>query len=135
MICFLKVSSSRHCYRDVITETKRNLKASEIYFYRRMLRVSYVDRVTNKEVHRQVGNRRELMSEDSNLNFLKKEVLNTYASVERSWEDVQGSARVIRISAISTSTHPACGDYQEAEKNGTKKVVKHQINDGTGRSF
>ena len=43
-------------------ETRRNIQAAEMWYYRRILRVSYVDRVTNTEVLRRVGMKRELLN-------------------------------------------------------------------------
>ena len=40
---------------------KSRIEASEMWFYRRMLRISWVRRVTNEEVLRRVGRSRELM--------------------------------------------------------------------------
>jgi len=42
-------------------ETKRNLEAAEMWFYRRMLKISYVERVTNEEIMRRMETRRELL--------------------------------------------------------------------------
>ena len=42
---------------------KRKLDAAEMWFYRRMLRVSWRDRVTNEEVLRRVGQQRSLLAE------------------------------------------------------------------------
>ena len=43
------------------SETQRNIAAAEMWFYRRMLRISYMDRVNNEEVLRRVGMERELL--------------------------------------------------------------------------
>jgi len=42
-------------------ETHRNIEAAEMWFYRRMLRISYVDHVTNEEVLRRMGIQRGLL--------------------------------------------------------------------------
>lgn len=42
-------------------ETRRKLEALEMWFYRRMLRISWVQRVTNEEVLRRVRKSRELL--------------------------------------------------------------------------
>ena len=44
-------------------EMKMKLNAAEMWFYRRMLRVSWRDRVTNEEVLLRVGQRRSLLAE------------------------------------------------------------------------
>ena len=41
-------------------ETRRNIEATEMWFYRRMLRVSYMDRTTNDEVLNRVHQKRQL---------------------------------------------------------------------------
>ena len=53
-------------------ETRRNIAAAEIWFYRRMLRVSYVDRITNVEVLKRVNMERQLLRaiEQRQLRFL-----------------------------------------------------------------
>ena len=43
-------------------ETRRNIEAAEMWFYRRILRLSYVDRITNIEVLRRVGMKRDLLN-------------------------------------------------------------------------
>ena len=54
------------------SETQRNIAAAEMWFYRRMLRISYMDRVNNEEVLRRVGMERELLHiiEQRQLKFL-----------------------------------------------------------------
>ena len=44
-------------------EMKSKLKAVEMWFYRRMLRISWRDRVTNREVLERVGQQRSLLGE------------------------------------------------------------------------
>ena len=44
----------------ITAETKRNIDAVEMWFYRRMLRISYMDRITNVEVLRRVHQDRRL---------------------------------------------------------------------------
>ena len=41
-------------------ETQRNLEAMEMWFYHQMLRVSYIERVTNEETLQRVNRKREL---------------------------------------------------------------------------
>ena len=45
------------------TYLKNKIKAAEMWFYRRILRVSWVDRVTNEEILRRVGQGRALLGE------------------------------------------------------------------------
>ena len=51
---------------------KDRLQAAEMWFYRRMLRISWTDRVTNQEVLRRAGTERTLVKEirKRQLNFL-----------------------------------------------------------------
>lgn len=42
-------------------ETRNNIAASEMWFYRRMLRISYKDRVTNDEVLKRIRQERQLL--------------------------------------------------------------------------
>ena len=54
------------------SETRRNLEATEMWFLRRMFRVSYMDRVTNEEVLKRARETRELQRtiERRQLSFL-----------------------------------------------------------------
>ena len=54
------------------SETRRNLEATEMWFLRRMFRVSYVDRVTNEEVLKRARETRALLRtiERRQLSFL-----------------------------------------------------------------
>ena len=51
---------------------RNKLKAAEMWFYRRMLNVSWMDRVTNEEVLARVGRQRALLRElrGRQMNFL-----------------------------------------------------------------
>lgn len=53
-------------------ELEGNIEAAEMWFLRRMLKISYVDRITNKEVMVRAGVKRELLSTITKrqLNFL-----------------------------------------------------------------
>ena len=42
-------------------EMERRIEAAEMWFYRRMLRISWIDRVTNEEVLRRIGAKRSLL--------------------------------------------------------------------------
>ena len=42
-------------------ETRNNIQAAEMWFYRRMFRISYVDRMTDAEVLKKVGQERQLL--------------------------------------------------------------------------
>ena len=58
-------------------DTKSNLEAAEMWFYRRMLRVSYVDRVKNEDILGRLGQDRQI------LNHIKKRQLQFLGHVIR----------------------------------------------------
>ena len=45
----------------ITNELKHNIEAAEMWFLRRILRISHLDRVTNNDVLRRAGVRRELL--------------------------------------------------------------------------
>ena len=44
----------------ITAETRRNIEAAEMWFFRRMLRISYMERITNEEVLNRVHQKRQL---------------------------------------------------------------------------
>ena len=56
----------------ITRELKAKLKAAEMWFYRRMLRISWRDRVTNEDVLARIGMQRSLIKEirKRQMNFL-----------------------------------------------------------------
>ena len=54
--------SSQSCYTVVnVGQMEIKLQATEMWFYRRMMKISWVDHVTNEEVSRSAGTERKIM--------------------------------------------------------------------------
>ena len=71
--CYIWSIISYGCEAWTITkELERNLEAAEMWFLRRMLKVSYLDRITNEEVLDMAGVDRELLQTITRrrMNFL-----------------------------------------------------------------
>jgi len=110
-------------------ETRRNIEAAEMWFYRRMLRISYMDRITNEEVLNQMERKRELLDtiRERQLKFLghqvRKEGIEMLALTGRvEGKRARGGQRLTFLQNFDT--HPVSLLQSARERTSYKQLVR-----------